>query len=168
MDKVLTVYFDDKSLFNKFISVLENNKKITDVNLENKLILIDSNEKCVISCEHLLIICGKNTKYLPYILNNNDVTVILNSSCRLILTENQAKNYKFITCGFSSKDSVTISSITTDKSLISIQRGFFNFIGEKIEPMELISECNYKDCENMLEIVTAQLYCFGKNILELL
>ncbi len=163
MSNSLTVYFDSPDLCREFLSVLKNNSDICE---KGKITVVQSNEKCVLSCDSLLIVCGKNAKYLPDILNCSNTTVILNSACRIVLSEDEAKNYKFITCGFSSKDSVTVSSITSDKSVVSIQRGFINFTGYKVEPMELVIDCSYKNCDNMLEVVTAVLYCFDKSFFE--
>ena len=154
MDKSLTVFFDSENLYREFLSVCKLNG--------NKITAIQSAEKCRLYCGHLLIVCCKNTKKLPEIISPCDVTVILDSECRLILRENEAENYKFITCGYSSKDSVTLSSITNEKSVVSIQRGFINFNGNRVEPMDLVIDCNYRNCGNMLPIVTAQLFCCDK------
>lgn len=62
---------------------------------------------------------------------------ILQSEQERYLKSLQRLNFRTITCGASQKDTVTFSSKSEDKIVISLQRPITNLTGENIEPMEI-------------------------------
>ena len=42
-----------------------------------------------------------------------------------------------ISCGFSQKDTLTLSSLTDEQAVISLQRSIYSYAGRRIEPAEL-------------------------------
>ncbi|MFA7637479.1 MAG: hypothetical protein WCX81_06925 [Monoglobales bacterium] len=88
-----------------------------------------------------------------YIIANSDNTEIIAS----------LKNYegKIITCGMSTRSTVTYSSISEEGCVICIQRAIPTLSGEKIQPLEYPFEYTGKtfDEVSILMIITAALLC---------
>jgi hypothetical protein len=68
------------------------------------------------------------------------------------------KNINVITCGYSSTDTVTFSSLDIKKPLISIQRQIKNLDGKTIEPLEFSNNFTLKNDDSIL-LFNALLIC---------
>ncbi len=64
------------------------------------------------------------------------VAVVLSDNGRAmeLLSHSQVKG---VTCGFSSRDTLTVSSISAESAVICLQRAITTFSGARIEPVEL-------------------------------
>ncbi|MEG1152219.1 MAG: hypothetical protein RSD67_05045 [Oscillospiraceae bacterium] len=168
----LIVLFDDqkqgKILFEHFLAILQDYTEDYYVFSGEKLSVCENEPKFVV-CKgkmvkdivgkNVLIICDETTNSIPEISNCDNATVILNSRSGISLTGKQAEKCKFITYGFCTKDTVTLSSIADERAVVSIQRSFLTYSGRKIEPMEILIDCVKNDENNLLAIATALVYC---------
>ena len=164
MEKHLTVFFESEKMFESFVKIAgkENVNIIAGnfIKINSGSVITAINDRNIenLECDNVLIVCGKSMKKLPNTGKSGNVNVILSSSGSVVLTEKQLSDYKFITCGFSSRDTVTLSSVTSDKAVVSIQRAFYCLNGDKIEPMELVIDSDDNSGENMLMVVAALLF----------
>ncbi len=69
------------------------------------------------------------------------------------LFKTKDKNCKIITCGLSTKDTVTLSSISENGGVFCLQRSLFTLGGKKIPPLEIPFEIDGL----MLDTVTASI-----------
>lgn len=76
---------------------------------------------------------------------NNDSTVIINSKNKQILKKLINKKNHVITCGMTSKDTISCTSITDDIAVTALQRSIFNIYDEEIQPKELRINISDKD-----------------------
>lgn len=164
MEKHLAVFFESEKMFESFVKIAgkENLNIIAGdfvkINSSAAITAVSGRNIENIECDNILIVCGKSMKKLPDTGKSGSVSVILSSSGSVVLTEKQLSDYKFITCGFSSRDTVTLSSVTSDKAVVSIQRAFYCINGDKIEPMEIVIDSDDNGGENMLMVVAALLF----------
>ena len=164
MKSYLTVFFDSKDMFDSFVNIAgEENINIIAGNFMKirggaEITAILGKDEDELESENILVVCGEKMKKLPNIYASGSVSVIFSSSSKAVLSPKQLSNYKFITCGFSLKDTVTLSSVTSDIKVVSIQRAFYCMNGDKIEPMELVINSSENCGENMLMVVTALLF----------
>lgn len=93
------------------------------------------------------------------IINNRimNTDVIISSNAYVIINENIIppkffdKTAKYITCGFSEKNTVCISSVTDEKITISIQRKFFDVNDNLVDEQDIVIKRADKNCDVFYE-----------------
>lgn len=77
-----------------------------------------------------------DTAALPSLSLAGNIVAILNSADKSGLQATADNKIKAITCGLSSKDTLTVSSISDSDAVVSLQRNITSFAGAVIEPAE--------------------------------
>ncbi|MCI9234349.1 MAG: hypothetical protein HFG24_00045 [Anaerotruncus sp.] len=89
-----------------------------------------------LSCENAVLIL-RNGRELPVGPVNRHAIAILNSSDPRTLKQAASRHLPALTCGRLSSDTFTLSSLTPDSAVISLQRPVHAFDGSTVEPFEL-------------------------------
>ena len=109
------------------------------------LVFFNSKATCELETESCILVFDEDSKLqLPHIACKNIVAVV-SSSNRSLINELSRYNMPVITCGASQKDTVTYSSFTGEKAVISLQRSIISFSGKTIEPFEISVEMDEND-----------------------
>lgn len=74
---------------------------------------------------------------IPELFQCDNAVAIVNSSDQKLLSLVAQRHIKAITCGFSNVDTLTLSSLTSDSAVISLQRQVKAFDGSILEPFDL-------------------------------
>ena len=94
-------------------------------------------------------------------LNTDADYIIINSDDKTLMKKIKESNGKIITCGLSTRSTVTFSSISESESVMCVQRSIISPAGTKILPFELPFKCCGRcfDEVSILMIITAALLC---------
>ena len=97
-------------------------------------------------------------------LSFNADYLIINSDDKSLMNEIKGVSGKIITCGISSRSTITFSSIDESDAVMCIQRSFDTPAGEKFSPFELPFKYFGKSYDevSILMIITAALLCGAK------
>ena len=98
------------------------------------LIVLESEKPVINVCGSILLMKENGT--IPDTLPE-DITAIVNSDNEQQLLAVQKTGIKAITCGTSSKSTISFSSETDDYLLISLNRSITALSGKKIQPLEI-------------------------------
>ena len=87
--------------------------------------------------------------------------LIINSDDKTLANSISGKNCKIISCGFSNRSTVTISSITETECVLCLQRSLKSISGKTISPFELpIKLYGIKfDDVSIIMMITSALLC---------
>lgn len=100
------------------------------------LIFVTENEFKHIECDYaIFLVRSKNC--IPETFHCKNAIAVVNSSDRNLLEMVAQRRIKALTCGLSSVDTLTLSSLTSDSAAISLQRQVQAFDGSTVEPFEL-------------------------------
>lgn len=100
--------------------------------------------KCIDCKQAIFLMRTKDS--IPEIFHCDNAVAIVNSSDQKLLTLVAERHIKAITCGFSNVDTLTLSSLTSDSAVISLQRQVKAFDGSILEPFDLpVSFSSYID-----------------------
>ena len=83
------------------------------------------------------ILLARRGGWLPQIVRCSHLVAIADSSDPWILDQLAHRRLPALTCGLSHRDSFTLSSLTCDSAVISMQRPLHSFDGSITEPFEL-------------------------------
>jgi len=84
-----------------------------------------------------IVVFKDSTALCENINLDENCIAIANSDDQNIIKYLAANNIKAITCGLSTKDTLTLSSITQDSAVISLQRAITTIYGSTLEPFEM-------------------------------
>lgn len=155
-----------------FIGIIANKKQFKNIKKNvNKNIsenIIDINEENIENIKNVVfetIIINKKLKwkkekyeYLEKIYGKVKFLVI-NSDESVILKNQQSHKSNIITFGMNDKATATISSVTEDRILISLQRNIINVEGKTVEVEERVVENNKNNIyEILIEYILNIIY----------
>lgn len=94
-------------------------------------------------------------------INVNADCLIINSDDKELMDRIKSSNGRIISCGLSTRSTVTFSSISDNDFVLCTQRSIFSLAKKKIPPFELPFKCIGKayDEVSILMIITAALLC---------
>lgn len=130
MLKILEKYYNIFYLYNDNVTFLDNKMSQT-------INIIETQYLKNIICENAIIIL-KNKININKIKNISDTAkVIINSeNIKNIVSLSNKLKYVY-TCGYSSKDYITFSSIEENKAIVSLQRAIKNINSNICEPLDI-------------------------------
>lgn len=100
------------------------------------LIFVSRHELQSVKCENAAIIV-RSAAGLPESIDCKNVVAIVDSSDRELLAQVGRRHLRALTCGLARSDTFTLSSLTSDSAVISLQRSITAFDGSIVEPFEL-------------------------------
>lgn len=100
------------------------------------LVLLSGQKLSHIECEQGIFIL-RNTDTLPASIFCSKAVAVLNSANHAAVKLAASRRIWAMTCGLSSVDTFTLSSLMTDSAVISLQRSLTAFDGTRIEPFDL-------------------------------
>lgn len=129
--------------------ISEENENSTIVNLkgndDENVVIVDYNSYCNLN-------------------NSKKVTYIISSADKKSIEKMTNTRFPVITCGTSSKDTISLASIDGVSAVVSLQRKIKNLYGEVIEPMDIKIQLNTKtDVYHTLAACTVLLLCGIEN-----
>lgn len=133
-DKFFTSLF---SMLNEHYSLIKiKDKSITLTDNSDFLITGSDNFSNIISTNSILIFKDFTEIDIDLVQSQKKVAVV-DSSDHVLLEKLANLKIPAITCGLSRLDTITLSSISIDRIVLNIQRGFEDFCGNFIEPQEI-------------------------------
>ena len=112
--------------------------------IEDKRIKLGSGDFTVLSVtkpqqlllkNSIVVFCDENEKFENQVLPKG-IIAICDSQNKIALGILKKNGVAAVTCGNSSKNTVTIASITDNSAIISLQRTLYDIKGKKIEPAD--------------------------------
>ena len=155
MNKIILIGDREKQV-EKIISKYLENFLVIDDNSVSKhgnttdIIIIHSNNLNTIDSEDCIIVFCNGTNNLYKIKPNN--IAIIQSTYNETINFLIKNNIPIIKVGMQNNDTITYSSKTMNKMIISIQRDILNYKGNIVEPEEIsvITKNSYYDDNNIL------------------
>lgn len=89
-----------------------------------------------IACDNAAFIIRKKEE-LPQEFSCKNAVAIVDSADSDVLAAVAGRRLPAVTCGLGTSDTLTLSSLTVDSAVISLQRQITAFDGTKVEPFEL-------------------------------
>ncbi|MFT3952379.1 MAG: hypothetical protein QM689_10630 [Oscillospiraceae bacterium] len=93
--------------------------------------------RSVVKIDNSVLVFGENATTLPQGITGRNLTGILTQSNHRLTESLKNANIPVLTCGMSQKDTVTYSSFTGDKLVVSLQRRLKTPHGVTVEPFEM-------------------------------
>lgn len=151
-----------KSLLGNFFSISTVCEKETEVLKNAQILLLQHKTKQRVKTDGIAIF---SSSFYPDSKEHLcSIAVVDSSNCKYI---DIGTKTQYITCGMSTKDTITFSSIEDREVCVSLLRGIKDIYGNEIEPFEVLIET----CENLsnytpfsLLTLVAVLTVLGKNI----
>ena len=116
-----------------------------------------------LSCENAVLIL-RNGRELPVGPVNRHAIAILNSSDPRTLKQAASRHLPALTCGRLSSDTFTLSSLTPDSAVISLQRPVHAFNDSTVEPFELPAAFSFPPIRSACLRVPPFSVCLAKKI----
>ncbi|MEM1486108.1 hypothetical protein V6615_14750 [Oscillospiraceae bacterium PP1C4] len=89
-----------------------------------------------IACENAAFIVRSNN-CLPQQIDCAHAVAIVDSSSSAVMEQVALRHLRALTCGLATSDTFTLSSLTADSAVVSLQRRIVAFDGTSVEPFEL-------------------------------
>ena len=100
------------------------------------ILLVSQRSFSQIVCDQAVLVMSSGS-CLPEKLRCSRAVAIVDSSDQTVLSEVACRHLPALTCGFAGSDTFTLSSMTTDSAVVSLQRTITAFDGACVEPFEL-------------------------------
>lgn len=144
-------------------SIIDDNKAI--LNHGSKVAVKITSQKQITTTDSLLLVLNSKSFTLPKFIGN--IKVICESANIKALNFLKNSEMSVIIVGTSKTDTVTFSSISTTKALISVQRSIKNINGKIIEPCEISVNFKRKYSNSAVICAAALLLVLGIEIKDL-
>ena len=148
---------------NGMLSILEvQTQEASFCGEEPDLIFVTEQKFKRIDCGNAIFLV-RGRSGIPEVFNCKNAVAVVNSSDQNLLELVAQRHIKALTCGLATVDTLTLSSLTSDSAVISLQRQVEAFDGTILEPFELpVSFSSYIEPFSLLSC--AAVFCLlGKD-----
>jgi len=101
------------------------------------LMVLDAAAFDTVACDDMVILYKDPVAFSPRLTPGRQTLAVVDSCDGAVMRQVSETKLPAITCGLSSRDTITLSSIDVDSAVINLQRSVTCFDGSVLEPQEI-------------------------------